>query len=121
MNQTQINSLVAFMRTGEKKDCKETNLTVALAYAIPVTGVPVEEIGRYFSSVYPRVCEIVSALNEEHLVKVREITEGVRTIFLYRVEAYVIPQVVVPSAITELDAADQQEIMTLVRTLKELF
>lgn len=121
MNTNKLLEVIAFLRSGVKKDDKEVALTVALPYAIPVPTHDCEEYGPYFNALYPKACELVSQINEEHLVDVSEICEGVKELFFYRMKSFQCPVLETPKILEDLTPEEVLEIQGLIRLFKTEF
>lgn len=115
-----LNELVAFLRNTEKKKNKPELITVALAYSAPIMVMPEDSL-KTFPVNYAKICEIVSCINEEHLVPVQKITDGVRKIYICRAQSIQLPMVEVPEELKDLDADDLMDVQTLVRLFSPLF
>lgn len=116
-----INSIVAFLRSENKNAKAAKLLTVAIAYAVPLTNHETPYDLREFTEQMGKIGEGISTINEEHLIPVKKITEEVREVFLYRVRSIEVPQTSVPAAVRDLEEEDVIDIQTLKRQLKEIF
>lgn len=120
LTQDKIDSLVSFLRNGEKKSSRAKLLTIAMAYAIPVAQTSEDSL-KNFPGYFTTACEALSQLNEEHIIPVKQITEDIRKTFIYRIQAFDLPQAETPSVLADLTGDDIFDLSILKRNLKDIF
>lgn len=120
ITQDQINMLVSFLRNGENKTSRGKLLTIAMAYSIPVAQTSEDSL-KSFPGYFTTACEALSQINEEHIIPIKQITEDIRKTYIYRLTAFDLPQVEIPSVLSDLTGDDIFDLSTLKRNLKDIF